>query len=195
MTLDSALGSLRVPPDFNRYADIPEKDVIARLDQWKDQAVRTLQDLQTRIQQERASLSLKHQADVVSATSVFDADATWVTSESRAFLAVRSLFIQSLCHLNTASDILQEFSEPPLPLVVQILQHNVKPLFRSNPHPSINLETGRKLARPAGGPMASQDFYDSQTWKDYPGASNIVLCVGHIPVISSSMSGLQAESK
>jgi hypothetical protein len=98
--------------------------------------------------------------------------------------------------LNTASDILQEFSEPPLPLVVQILQHNVKPLFRSNPHPSINLETGRKLARPAGGPMASQDFYDSQTWKDYPGASNIVLwCVQNIPVISSSMSVLQAESE
>jgi hypothetical protein len=83
-----------VPPDFNRYADIPEKDVIARLDQWKEQAVRTLQELQTRIQQERASLSLKQQADVVSATSVFDADATWVTSESRV-LSRGMFFIHS----------------------------------------------------------------------------------------------------
>ncbi|KAJ7645511.1 hypothetical protein DFH06DRAFT_1211567 [Mycena polygramma] len=166
MSLDSVFASLRVPSDFNRYGDIPEPDVIARLDRWKEDALRTLRELQTRVQQEHASLSLKQQADVVSATAVFGSEDTWVTSDSRG----------------VARDILQEFSEPPLPLVVQVLQHNVKPLFRSNPHPSINLETGRKLARPAGGPMASQDFYDGQTWKDHPGASHIILwCVQHIP--------------
>ncbi|KAJ6584806.1 hypothetical protein B0H19DRAFT_1106681 [Mycena capillaripes] len=166
MTFDSVLESLRVPSDFNRYGDIPEPDVIARLDRWKEDAFRTLRELQTRIQQEQAALSLKQQADIVSATSLFDGDNAWVTLDSRGL----------------AHDILQEYSDPPLPLVVQVLQHNVKPIFRSNPHPSINLETGRKMARPAGGPMASQDFYDGQTWKDYPGASNIVLwCVRHIP--------------
>ncbi|KAJ6512117.1 hypothetical protein C8R47DRAFT_1093598 [Mycena vitilis] len=166
MSLDSAVASLRVPSDFNRYHDIPEPDVIARLDQWKEDALRTLRELHTRVQQEHAGLSLKQQADIVSAATVFDGENAWVTPDTQG----------------VAQDILQEFSEPPLPLVVQVLQHNVKPLFRSNPHPSINLETGRKLARPAGGPMASQDFYDGQTWKDHPGAANIVLwCVQHIP--------------
>ncbi|KAF7330792.1 hypothetical protein MVEN_02418400 [Mycena venus] len=166
MSLDSVLASLRVPSDFNRYGDISEHDVIARLDQWKEDALRTLKELQTRVQQEHATLSLKQQADIVAATTVFDSDDTWTTSVSQGLV----------------QEILHEFSEPTLPLVVQVLQHNVKPIFRSNPHPSINLETGRKLARPAGGPLASQDFYDSQTWKDHPGASNIVLwCVRNIP--------------
>ncbi|KAF8211565.1 hypothetical protein K438DRAFT_1807537 [Mycena galopus ATCC 62051] len=166
MSLDSVLPSLRVPTDFNRYGDIPERDVVARLDQWKEDALRKLKELQTRVHQERAALSLKQQADIVAVASVFDDDDTWVIQDS-----------QRLAH-----EIMNEFSEPPLPLVVQVLQNNVKPLFRSNPHPAINLETGRKLARPAGGPGASQDFYDSQTWKDHPGASNILLwCVRHIP--------------
>ncbi|KAJ7783395.1 hypothetical protein B0H14DRAFT_3507099 [Mycena olivaceomarginata] len=109
--------------------------------------------------------ALKHQADIVAATAVFEGDDAWVLPDSRGL----------------AQEILHEYSEPPLPLVVQVLQNNVKPIFRSNPHPSINLATGRKLARPAGGPAASQDFYDTQAWKDHPGAANIVLwCVRNI---------------
>ncbi|KAJ7646143.1 hypothetical protein B0H17DRAFT_1215798 [Mycena rosella] len=166
MTLSSALSSLQVPSDFNRYDDIPEPAVIARLDQWKNTAFRTLEELQTRVREEQATLTLKEQGDIVSATLVFDGDDTWVTPDSRC----------------VAQEILRGFSDPPLPLVVQMLEHNVKPRFRSNPHPSLNLQTGRKLARPAGGPMASQDFYDNQAWKENPGASNIVLwCVLQIP--------------
>ncbi|KAJ7895953.1 hypothetical protein B0H14DRAFT_3425910 [Mycena olivaceomarginata] len=165
MSFDSVLASLRVPAEFNRYREIAEPDVIARLDHWKEDALRTLRELQTRVQQERAALTLKHQADIVAATAVFEGDDAWVLPDSRSL----------------AQEILHEYSEPPLPLVVQVLQNNVKPIFRSNPHPSINLETGRKLARPAGGPAASQDFYDTQTWKDHPGAANIVLwCVRNI---------------
>ncbi|KAJ7762837.1 hypothetical protein DFH07DRAFT_739057 [Mycena maculata] len=166
MNFNPVLTSLEVPPDFNRYKDIPELDVIARLDRWKEAAIQTLRELKTRIQQEQASLSLKQQADIISAATVFEGDDAWVAPDSRV----------------VAHDILHRFSAPPLPLIVQVLQYNVKPLFRSNPHPSLNLETGRKLARPAGGPMASQDFYDGQTWKEHPGASNIVIwCVRHIP--------------
>ncbi|KAJ6516312.1 hypothetical protein C8R45DRAFT_1087411 [Mycena sanguinolenta] len=166
MSLDSVLASLRIPADFNRYGDILERDVIARLDQWKQDALRMLKELHTRVQQEREALSLKQKADIVAAAAVFDSEDAWVISDTRGL----------------AHEILHEFSEPPLPLVVHVLQNNVKPTFRSNPHPSINLETGRKLTRPAGGPMASQDFYDSQTWKDYPGASNILLwSVRNIP--------------
>ncbi|KAJ7265856.1 hypothetical protein B0H12DRAFT_173170 [Mycena haematopus] len=166
MSLDSVLALLRIPPDFNRYGDIPEPDVIARLDQWKDNALRTLKELHILVQEERETLSLKQQADIIAATSAFDGEDAWVVPDSRGL----------------ANEILHEFSEPPLPLVIHVLQNNVKPVFRSNPHPSINLETGRKLARPAGGPAASQDFYDSQTWKDHPGSSNVLLwCVRNIP--------------
>jgi hypothetical protein len=83
MTFSSVLASLQVPPDFNRYGDIPEQDVIARLERWKRDAFRTLEELQTRIQGQ-ASLTLKEQADIISATSFFDADAAWVTSESQS---------------------------------------------------------------------------------------------------------------
>ncbi|KAK7061347.1 hypothetical protein R3P38DRAFT_2828989 [Favolaschia claudopus] len=160
MSLDSVITSLRVPADFNRYRSIDDRDVITRLDQWKKDALGKLRELHTRIQQERERLSLKQQADIIATAAPFDdGDEAWVSPDS----------------LQVAHEILSLFSEPSLPLVVQILQNNVKTLFRSNPHPSINLQTGRKLARPAGGPMASQDFYESQTWKDHPGASNIVL--------------------
>ncbi|KAJ7632712.1 hypothetical protein FB45DRAFT_1057745 [Roridomyces roridus] len=164
--MDLVLSSLHVPADFNRYDSIPEVEVIARLDRWKDAVVGTLQELDTRLQQEHANLSLKERADIVFAVSVFDGDDAWVSPHSRRL----------------ATHILSRFEEQPLPLIVQMLQHNIKPVFRANPHPSINLETGRKLVRPAGGPMASQDFYDNQLWKDRPGVANAVLwCVRHLP--------------
>jgi hypothetical protein len=187
MSFDSVLASLRVPAEFNRYREIAEPDVIARLDHWKEDALRTLRELQTRVQQERAALTLKHQADIVAATAVFEGDDPWVLPDSRGLAQGTFIIFHFIFHWNSLPEILHEYSEPPLPLVVQVLQNNVKPIFRSNPHPSVNLETGRKLARPAGGPAASQDFYDTQTWKDHPGAANIVLwCVRNIQVIFSS---------
>ncbi|EMD40978.1 hypothetical protein CERSUDRAFT_111551 [Gelatoporia subvermispora B] len=61
-----------------------------------------------------------------------------------------------------------------------LLQH-VKPGFRSNPHPSLNPETGRKLWRPAGGPYGHLDHLEGQTWKMRPGTITLVSwCVRHI---------------
>ncbi|KAJ7076314.1 hypothetical protein B0H15DRAFT_864086 [Mycena belliarum] len=168
MVLSSSVpASLQVPSDFNRYADITDHEILQRLDRWKHATVPTLQNLQSHFHSEQASsLTLKQQADIVSATLVFNGEDVWVNPAA-----------QTVAH-----DILDGFCEPSVPLVIQILEHNVKPLFRYNPHPSLNLQTGRKLARPAGGPMASQDFYDDQAWKTHPGASNIVLwCVENIP--------------
>jgi hypothetical protein len=54
--------------------------------------------------------------------------------------------------------------------IEDVLLQQIKPVFQSNPHPSLNLSTGRKLARPAGGPLASQDYYEGQTWKQHPEA-------------------------
>src|ERR1700722_18791928 len=73
-----------------------------------------------------------------------------------------------------ATDALSSLSVEHPSVVDEILQNIVKPLFRSNPHPSLNLSTGRTLPRPAGGPMASQDYYQSQTWKTHPGSANVV---------------------
>jgi len=45
----------------------------------------------------------------------------------------------------------------------------------------LNLETGRRLPRTAGGHAAAQDAYDSQIWKAHPGIGNVILwCVRRI---------------
>lgn len=47
----------------------------------------------------------------------------------------------------------------------------------------LNLETGRKLPRTAGGYAAAQDAYEGQIWKAHPGIGNVILyCVRHINV-------------
>lgn len=72
---------------------------------------------------------------------------------------------------------------PSLDLVREVLTHNLKPIFKASPHPNLNTETGRKLGGYAGGPMAMQDYYEEQVWKEYPGIGKVVLwCVRHIPV-------------
>lgn len=43
--------------------------------------------------------------------------------------------------------------------------------------------TGRKLPRPAGGPMASQDVYEDQVWKKEVGVARVIeWCVAGIEV-------------
>jgi Tti2 family len=60
---------------------------------------------------------------------------------------------------------------------------HIKPIFRANPHPMLNLESGRKLPRTAGGYAAAQDPYEGQVWKEHPGIGNVLLwCVQRINV-------------
>ncbi|KAL5488230.1 hypothetical protein ACEPAI_6338 [Sanghuangporus weigelae] len=67
-------------------------------------------------------------------------------------------------------------------LVRSVLENHVKPLFLTNPHPQLNLSTGRALHRSAGGSMAAQDYYDEQTWKSHPGLANVISwCIQRIP--------------
>nr|GAT53888.1 predicted protein [Mycena chlorophos] len=160
------LDALRVPPEIRNYAKIEDENVLLRLEKWKNKALDTLAKLQTRVE-ELAKLALKEQADVITAVAPLSAEADWVPEETRS----------------KANEILDSaFPDPALALVTHILQHNVRPIFRTNAHPSVNLDTGRKLPRPAGGPFASQDFYDAQGWKDQPGAWMVVFwCVKNIP--------------
>lgn len=50
-------------------------------------------------------------------------------------------------------------------LFQNVLAHYIKPLFTASAHPRLNLDTGRTLAKPAGGVSAGQDMYQDQVWK------------------------------
>src|SRR6266436_5898351 len=79
---------------------------------------------------------------------------------------------------------LAQFSHPSRDLASQILTQNIKPIFKSSPHPHLHSETGRKLSKAAGGSMAMQDYYEGQRWKEHPGVDKVVLwCVRAIEVV------------
>ncbi|KAF5388141.1 hypothetical protein D9615_000018 [Tricholomella constricta] len=163
--LEPLLRSLQVPSDYARYENITEDTALVRLDEWKRSAERILVELRTILKQRSSDLSTEDQANAISAAASFDGQDPWITAASRC----------------TSGEILQRFPHPNNALLVQILTYNIKPLFQLNPHPFLNV-SGRKLSRPAGGPMASSDFYDEQTWKKSPGIANLVSwCVRLVP--------------
>lgn len=100
--------------------------------------------------------------------------------------------------------MLSKFPLPTPELISYILTDILKPIYRTHPHPQINISTGRVLPpRPgktaadqdadshagsyAGGASASQDFYEEQTWKESPGAGALVIwCISHIEVCSNT---------
>ncbi|KNZ73664.1 hypothetical protein J132_10465 [Termitomyces sp. J132] len=162
--LELLLHNLRVPTDYARIQHITEDSALVHLDEWKDSAERVLTELELILNQKNLELSLNSQADVIQAAASFDGQDSWVTPIGRT----------------TAQGILRHFDDLPQSQLTQILNHNVKPLFQFNPHPNLNA-SGRKLPRPAGGPMATHDFYDDQMWKAAPGVVNLVSwCIRHV---------------
>ncbi|KAF9268321.1 hypothetical protein L218DRAFT_608770 [Marasmius fiardii PR-910] len=166
--LSQKLQALRIPA---QYAPHHENDtdisVTADLNAWKEEATRVLEELKDLIHEIKFTrLSNREQAEVVSATVPFEEEsASWTTSRSKLL----------------AGDIMQNFSEPNITVVTEVLLQHVKPVFQRNPHPSLNMSTGRKLQRPAGGFMGSQDFYESQDWKDNVRLPSLVYwCVRHM---------------
>lgn len=72
---------------------------------------------------------------------------------------------------------------PTLEVVTRMLSEKIRPRFSKTPHSRLNPASGRKLPRPAGGPSASQDFYEDQEWKTHLGTANLLLwCVRHLGV-------------
>ncbi|KAJ3743501.1 hypothetical protein DFH05DRAFT_1618591 [Lentinula detonsa] len=159
--LQQILRSLQIPSDYAQKSETT--GITSQVEIWKAKTSCLLRDLFELMREKE--LSIAEQADVVAAAASFDAHNSWTSPESRAL----------------ATEILADFSEPNLPLMFQILEKNVNPLFRSNLHPSLNPSTGRKTDRPAGGPMGTHDFYETQAWKKYPAAANLVFwCLRHI---------------
>ncbi|PBL02090.1 hypothetical protein ARMGADRAFT_1071590 [Armillaria gallica] len=155
------LSSLRIPQEFSHYEKLDDVGVIQKLQRWKSDASHVLLELKALLNQHDENISLEAQADVVASAVPFDGEDPWVVPKAR----------------ETSIDILRRFPEPDVHLLKRILTHDVKPLFLSTPHPSLNLSTGRKLPRLAGGPMASQDYYEEQTWKEHPETASLVLFV------------------
>ncbi|KAG6906563.1 hypothetical protein DXG01_013191 [Tephrocybe rancida] len=161
--LDSLLSSLKVPADYARLQYITDDSALVSLKEWKSSADRVLVELRILLEQQRSELSPSDQANIISAAASFDSQDPWVTPEARTI----------------SEEILQHFGDPTQPLLTQVLTHNVKPLFQFSPHPNLDA-SGRKLPRPAGGPMATHDFYEGQAWKSTPGVANLVSwCVRH----------------
>jgi len=58
----------------------------------------------------------------------------------------------------------------------------------------LNVETGRKLSRTAGGYVAAQDAYEGQVWKQRPGVINALLwCVQRIDVRTCTLASAHTE--
>jgi hypothetical protein len=189
--LDSLLPTLQIPPEFASHNRITEEDIIDRVEQWKHNADRVLDEILDSVKQVLPDLSLQEQADVIFATATFDGEGPWISCASKILSRGKINFIVQHPVLQPerfCPDILALFHCPGEPLLVQILTSNIKPLFQSNPHPSLNVSTGRKLSRPAGGPMARQDYYEGQTWKNYPGAPiALSWCVRQVKVHTSHL--------
>ena len=84
----------------------------------------------------------------------------------------------SEAHTPELTEILESYVSQDVQLITHVLSSRVRPVFQSHAHPKVNPSTGRVLSRLAGGPLASQDLYTSQSWKEgYPGISNVLFWV------------------
>ncbi|KAF8963411.1 hypothetical protein BDZ97DRAFT_1919843 [Flammula alnicola] len=181
--LRTLLDQLKIPADYARSEYIAE-NTIPELEIWKQKTISVLQDIQQIVKiKEGSDLSLEARADLVFALVPFASECSLCSGDDKkqeedAIHGQDDWVLVEAQHI--AQDLLSlpEFSPPSRGLVTHVLTHNLKPIFKSNPHPRLHAETGRKLARAAGGPMAMQDYYDGQTWKQYLGVGKVVLwCV------------------
>ncbi|KAH9950053.1 hypothetical protein B0H21DRAFT_724540 [Amylocystis lapponica] len=155
-TLQELIEKLDVSPDFARYENITEPDIIVRLENWRRRACTVLSELRHYVEQRQ--LSLQEKSQVVSAVAPFDGEGPWTLETTREQARV---CLGTLC-------------SPDIPLLEHILTNQVKPNFLSNPHPQLSASTGRTLPRPAGGPHASLDHFQGQLWKTRPGIANLI---------------------
>lgn len=185
----SIFESLKIPPDYKKYDETTETEIVVQLEEWKRNAFGVLCKLRDDLRA-LESVSASCQAEVVYYASPFDGDGPWVLDSSREVVRGKSplrTFKDSL--LTEFSDILATYASPTADLQERVLRNFIKPIFQPNPHPSVNVETGRKLPRAAGGPLSHLDFMEGQEWKNHPGVSHVIYwCLSHADVryVSSS---------
>ncbi|KAF8909392.1 hypothetical protein CPB84DRAFT_1766025 [Gymnopilus junonius] len=182
LDLSIYLKALAIPPDFTRLESISDQDAISNLFSWKQKASTVLGDLLHILQsKDGENLSLEAKADVLFVSAPFlpqnlirDEDIFDPSNEMEPWITPEAQ--------RTAQEVVSSpLLSPSKGLVTFVLTHNLKPIFNSSPHPLLHLGTGRRLPRPAGGPMGMHDYYEGQLWKQYPGIDKVVLwCVQSI---------------
>ncbi|KIJ56772.1 hypothetical protein M422DRAFT_62703 [Sphaerobolus stellatus SS14] len=164
--MSSALKALRLPRlsqaailnDTPEYAD--------QIQEWNTQSLQVVQELQQLLSQEDVVLLLPEDIAVVFAISVpLSSEEQWIDGSLR--VVAESLYTQ--------------LPAPTLDVITSVLTYHVKPCFIKNPHSRINVESGRKLHRAAGGSAGVTDFYEDQEWKNYPWIGHILhWCIKHL---------------
>lgn len=187
--MHNALASLDIPREYTQmYEDgSPDIAAVSSLERWHEQTLQNLRTIHNLMQESQSDWSTKEQAEAIFSLSRLTGDDSWNTETIRQQSQgeYRGICIIMLWILMISfTDMLGSInSKHTLDVVKIILQDHLKPIFRSNPHPLLNTTTGRKLPRPAGGTLATHDFYAEQTWKETVGIHNIVLwCIRHLNV-------------
>jgi hypothetical protein len=183
-TLPNLLTALAVPQEFSRFDKLTDEQILAQLTRWKNGVSTSLTNLRDLLatRQGIQSLTVDEQADIAASVAVFDGPGEWITHHTSSLaLCMSHSFMTSLTRLTVITAILDPLTEPHIPpqVLTRILTHHLKPAFAANPHPRLNLQTGRKLPQPAD----TQDAYEGQVWKTCVGTGNVLgWCLRNIEV-------------
>jgi hypothetical protein len=189
MTMEGLLKQIRIPPEYaHRWDSLPPDttDLSVRLERWRVEVASPLRDLASYIAIS-GRLSTEEQSLLVVCVAQYVGNDPWVSQNVRPQAECTHLLCPSYSnetYTPERTDILENYVSPDMPLITHILSNKVRPVFQGHLHPKVNPSTGRALSRVAGGPLASQDLYTSQSWKEsHPGISNVLLwVVDHIKV-------------
>ncbi|OAX39247.1 hypothetical protein K503DRAFT_101001 [Rhizopogon vinicolor AM-OR11-026] len=157
-TLPNLLVALSIPQDFSRFDKLTDEQTLAQLIQWKNDVYASLASLCDLLAMRHGitNLPVNEQADIAACVSAFDGFGEWIADDAPSL----------------ARSILDPLTAPHIPPVVltRILTHHIRPAFTANPHPRLNLQTGRKLHELAD----TQDAYAGQVWKTRVGTANVL---------------------
>lgn len=133
----------------------------AALEIYKDHAISVLRQIQSHVGTSAwGGMSLENQATVMlDVTHLYGSD-PWTSQDIK-----RMIDGKHWCNWVTLTEELSLSMDRPA-IALHLLTHPIRTWF-ANPHPMLNPETARAMARPAGGSDAMMDFHDapSQPWK------------------------------
>lgn len=196
MTTEELLKQIRIPPEYAHIGDTPPHDIAdlsVRLERWRMEVATRFRDLASHLAIS-GGLSTEEQSLLVIYVAQYVGDDPWVSNDARSRAeGTRLLYLPYLsgAHTLELTEILENYVSQDIALITHVLFNRVRPVFQSHVHPKVNPSTGRALGRVAGGPLASQDLYTSQSWKEsHLGVSNVLFwVVAHIEVKSSHVAG------
>jgi len=178
MTTEELLKLIRIPPEYAHMGDTTNPSV--QLERWRTEVATRLGDLGSHLTTS-GSLSTEKQSHLVIHVAQHVGDDPWVSNDVRSRAEGTSVVpppCLSEAHTPELTEILDSYVSQDIQLITHVLSSRVRPVFQSHVHPKVNPSTGRVLSRVAGGPLASQDLYTSQSWKEsYPGISNVLFWV------------------